>query len=77
MDTTRLLVEHGASLSVQNQDGDTALHIAASHHMGDVVRYLLGAGASPNAVNNGRAPPLPTFGHAHAEHPASHPKPLY
>eukprot|EP01045_Picozoa_sp_COSAG04_P007879 COSAG04_NODE_422_length_14618_cov_11.903712_7_plen_80_part_00 len=51
MDTTRLLVEHGASLKVKNKDGDTALHVAASHHMAEAVAYLLEKGADPDEMN--------------------------
>ena len=94
MDTTRLLVEHGANLEIQNKgenaavrqwphcsprtlgsaetltadaygcmstralhnfaDGDTPLHVAASHHMAAAVTYLLEKGANANAMNNVR-----------------------
>ena len=36
-------------------DGDTPLHVAASHHMAEAVNYLLEKGADPNAINNVRA----------------------
>ena len=35
-------------------DGDTPLHVAASHHMAEAVTYLLAKGANPNALNNVR-----------------------
>ena len=41
------LLEDGASLSVQDQRGFGALHLASLHGLGNVVRMLLQAGADP------------------------------
>jgi|EP01047_Picozoa_sp_COSAG01_P051989 ankyrin repeat protein len=57
MDTTRLLVEHGASLSVTEHHGNTPLHVAASHHMAEAVSYLLSKGADPERTNSAKQRP--------------------
>lgn len=41
----KLLVEHGASVNVQSQNGFTPLYMAAQENHDDVVKYLLVNGA--------------------------------
>jgi len=38
---TTLLVEAGADINIQDDDGSTALMCAAEHGFGDIVKYLL------------------------------------
>lgn len=55
----RLLLQHmeGQGLEDQDEDGATALHSAAVGNAGEVVRFLLLAGANPTARDNsGRTP---------------------
>ena len=47
-----LLKSTRVTLSIARAEGDTALHVAASHHMAEAVGYLLEKGADPNAMNN-------------------------
>lgn len=42
----RLLVQHGASLNVQSQNGFTPLYMASQENHDGVVRYLLSKGAN-------------------------------
>lgn len=42
----RLLVQHGASLNVQSQNGFTPLYMAAQENHDGVVKYLLSKGAN-------------------------------
>ena len=44
----RVLVEHGATIDAHNRDGDTPLTNAAIWGAGDVVAFLLAAGADPS-----------------------------
>ena len=54
---TRLLVDHGAALNVQDGDGDTALHLAAHEGKIEVVRFLLDADAAIDLEDKkGRTP---------------------
>lgn len=42
----RLLVQHGASINVQSQNGFTPLYMAAQENHDGVVKYLLSKGAN-------------------------------
>ena len=42
---------YAVAAKVKNKDGDTALHVAASHHMAEAVAYLLEKGADPDEMN--------------------------
>ena len=53
----RLLVDHGASVTVANQRGFTALHGAAIHDYPSLVRFLVERGARLDVKNdNGQTP---------------------
>lgn len=45
-EVVRLLVQHGASLNVQSQNGFTPLYMAAQENHDVVVKYLLSKGAN-------------------------------
>jgi ankyrin repeat protein len=51
VDMVKLLVENGAAVNAESQDGTTALMLAASNEKLDVVNYLLEHGADPNKKN--------------------------
>ena len=56
----RLLVETGADIEARNKYGNTPLWVAlmnVGNGDGEVVRVLLAAGASPDAVNASRVSP--------------------
>ena len=56
-DVARALLDAGADVSLQNQEGATALHFAASYGHDALVRTLLDAGADAQAVDHkGRTP---------------------
>lgn len=42
----RLLIQHGASINVQSQNGFTPLYMAAQENHDGCVRYLLSKGAN-------------------------------
>jgi ankyrin repeat protein len=50
--TVQLLLEHGASVCLQNKDGLTPLHFAVQHRRSDVVALLLQLGAPLDALDN-------------------------
>ncbi|MGD9645160.1 MAG: ankyrin repeat domain-containing protein [Pirellulales bacterium] len=51
------MIKRGAKVNVQDSDGDTPLHWAASDHNVASVKLLLAAGADPRIKNNeGRTP---------------------
>ena len=53
----RLLVDHGASVTVANQRGFTALHGAAIHDDPSLVEFLVERGARLDVKNdNGQTP---------------------
>ena len=58
---TRLLVQHDAPLDQANQNGNTALHLAAKGSKEDRLAVLLDAGANPRAINGDRLTPLQLF----------------
>lgn len=41
-DTTRMLLESGAGVNIQDEDGSTALMCAAEHGHKEIVKMLLG-----------------------------------
>lgn len=45
-EVVRLLVQHGASVNVQSQNGFTPLYMAAQENHDNVVKYLLANGAN-------------------------------
>lgn len=55
---TRALLEHGANINLQRNDGGTALHIAALLSRAANLQLLLEAGADPNASDNLGSTPL-------------------
>jgi ankyrin repeat protein len=50
-DMVKLLVENGAEVNIQSDDGSTALMLAAMNEKLDVVIYLLQHGADPSKKN--------------------------
>jgi len=52
------LLEHGHGVDERDPDGNTALHWASWHHMGDLVCALLERGAQPGARNSSGEAPL-------------------
>lgn len=60
IEVVRFLIENGASLTVANNDGATALHTAAFFAHPEVVRLLIDHGAEVNAKNIRGETPLDT-----------------
>ena len=58
---TRLLVQHDAPVNQANQNGNTALHLAAKGSKEDIMAVLLDAGANPRAINEDGLTPLQLF----------------
>jgi ankyrin repeat protein len=56
--TVRFLVEHGADVNGHGQFGWTSLHSAAYMGMNDVIEYLIGKGANPDAMDEFKQTPL-------------------
>jgi ankyrin repeat protein len=57
LEATKLLLMHGASVSVKNINGDTSLHDAVSCNSPECVKLLIAYGADLNIKNNyGRTP---------------------
>lgn len=48
VECVRILLEHGASATLANALGESALHVAAWDGHAEVVSLLLGSGASPS-----------------------------
>lgn len=57
-DTVRLLVKHGADVSVQDETDSTPLHLAALYGSSETVRILLKRGADVNILDGNRKTPL-------------------
>src|SRR5207302_9685990 len=53
----RLLLDRGAKVRAENDDGDCALSFAAATGHASTVRILLAHGADPNAKNAWQGPP--------------------
>jgi ankyrin repeat protein len=51
-DMTELLIAHGANVNVQNDDGDTALHLAVDNNYLDLVRLLVNVNGIDFDVRN-------------------------
>ena len=58
MECVRLLLDHGASATLANALGETALHVAAWDGHADVMSALLAAGASVNKTGPEGETPL-------------------
>lgn len=58
---TQLLVQRGAPLDQANQDGNTALHLAAKGSREDSLAMLLDTGANPRSINGDGLTPLQFF----------------
>ena len=58
MDTVRILLEHEADVSAQNDDGSTPLHWAARRGRVEVVHILLEHGADATAQDKNKLTPL-------------------
>ncbi len=54
----RVLLEHGADVAVQNEDGSTPLHRASRRGRVEVVHVLLQHGADPRAQDKNKSTPL-------------------
>jgi ankyrin len=46
LEVVKLLVQYGASVNIQSQNGFTPLYMAAQENHDQVVRFLLGSGAN-------------------------------
>ncbi|HTI38314.1 MAG TPA: ankyrin repeat domain-containing protein [Vicinamibacterales bacterium] len=57
-DVALLLIDRGASVSLEDHGRHTPLHIAAENNLADVVRALLNRGADPLAVDAEDLTPL-------------------
>jgi len=57
-ETTQLLLEHGASIHVRNEDGQTPLHLASHQGFSGIVTLLLKFGADVDAQDNDTMTPL-------------------
>jgi ankyrin repeat protein len=50
--TIKKMIELGANLDIQDDEGNTPLHVACREHDENKVKLLLDAGANPNIPNN-------------------------
>lgn len=53
-EVVRLLVDHGASVNVQSQNGFTPLYMAAQENHDNVVKFLLASGANQSLATEVR-----------------------
>ena len=58
IDAVKMAVELGADVNAATEEGDTALHVAASHGFNTVVRFLVSHGANPDVTNARGETPL-------------------
>lgn len=58
LDTLSLLVQKGASLEQENQNGDSLLHLALEHPNSHALEHLLKLGHDPNPTNHQSLTPL-------------------
>ncbi|CAG2233178.1 MIB [Mytilus edulis] len=50
-DTVVFLIQHGASVNLQDKAGDTALHLAANGNESDIIKHLAENGTNVNITN--------------------------
>ena len=48
----RMLIDAGADLNIQDEDGETALHVCAEWNSLEILRMLIDAGADKTIPNN-------------------------
>lgn len=58
VDLVELIMNHGANVNMQDNDGWSALLLASRYGHGDVVKKLLDNGAEVNIRNNNKSSPL-------------------
>lgn len=58
MHQVRILVDYGASVDIQNGDGQTPLHIAAAEGDETLVKYFYGVRASASITDNQDRTPM-------------------
>jgi ankyrin repeat protein len=61
------LLEAGAAINRENQEGRTALHVAAYHGQSETISTLLGRGAVAGPDTRGRTPLDLALERGHAE----------
>src|SRR6267154_396448 len=54
----RFLLDHGADVTAQDQDGQTPLHLASSRGQPEIVRILVKRGADVTSINKDKSTPL-------------------
>jgi ankyrin repeat protein len=58
VEAIKLAIELGTKVNTPNNDGDTALHFAATRRLDSVVQFLADNGAAVNARNKKQQTPL-------------------
>ena len=53
IDAVKLLIEHGADLTIRDKNGDTYLHCAAEYGQDDIIELLLDSGMNINVTTAG------------------------
>ena len=53
-----MLMKHGASINITNNEGDTPVHIAARWNETEAIAMLINHGASINITNNRGEKPI-------------------
>jgi hypothetical protein len=66
-DVSEMLIEHHADVNIQEEDGETALHLAAFYGHSEVAQVLLDNGADPDIVNEEGATPFDLASDRHHE----------